>query len=683
MQPRVVFFGFEGVAMNEGRHARREAAKHPVALKGTGVPAGGFSGALPAKDGVRFLAPCFVALFAIVFALLLVYPIMKLSPHGIPIAVCSLDEGVVVSDATVNAGDSFLEMLTDSDEEDASDGEGGAAAAEADADADDAEAVEEGSSGGLFSVSSDSVAWTVFDSPEEMEAALRAGDYYAAIAIPQDFSERLIAVRGRELLGSQLLGKLPELSEGTDALALGLSKTASGTDQLEAGLGALAQGSKTLGDAVAALPEGVSSLQEGSASLAAALGQAQGGTVRLVSGLGQAGDAAAGVEDLANKAIAALESGDYEAAADYLEQLAAANSGAQSLLSALGSNAAGLSAGLSAAAEGAGALNDGVGRLGEGADSLAEGVASLSQGAGSAYSGSSALSDASQTLSSGAAALSGGLSTAADALEALPERADGEGFAVDDGGSSFELSLDSAEDPNAPYVSLLINPGKNPMVTNSLSSAFSSFESYGVVVKSTMTSEIPEALSAGYAHMPLLIMTYLASYAAAAVTGFLLGSGRGGRSRAAARLGVQALVSVAAALVVGLAVAALFNAALGASVDYLQLALFLALCSLALQLVVVGSLDLFGKPGMAVPLLLMALCMLCAYLPYEFLPEFWQNCIYPWNPLRFMVDGFKEILYVGSGAVNGATPAVLAMAAVGAAAMLLSLLKPSREGAEE
>lgn len=679
--------------MGEGKHVRREAAGRASALGKAGGQAGASAG-FASKKGVRCLAPCFVALFAIVFALLLVYPIMKLSPHGVPIAICSLDEGVVVSDAAVNAGNSFVEMLTERGDENASDGEGEETAGEAGADAGDSEAAgasevgDDASSGGLFSVSSDSVAWTVFDSPEEMEAALREGDYYAAITIPRDFSERLVAVKGRELLGSQLLGKLPDLSEGTDALALGLSKAASGTEQLEAGLGALARGSKTLEGAVAALPDGVSSLQEGSASLAGALEQAQGGSAQLAAGISQAGDAAAGVEALVDAAAAALNDGDYEAAAAYLEQLAAANAGTQNLLSALSSSAATLSARLGAAAEGADALNAGVGALGEGADSLAEGVTSLSQGAGSAYSGSSALSDASQALSSGAATLSGGLSSAADALDALPEQADGGGSAVDDGesseaalgaGSSFELSLDSAEDPNAPYVSLLINPGKNPMVTNSLSSAFSSFEGYGIVVKSSMTSEVPAALSTGYAHMPLLIMTYLASYAAAAVTGFLLGLGREGRSRAVLSLGVQALVSLVAALVVGFAVAALFNAALDASVDYLQLALFLALCSLALQLVVVASLDLFGKPGMAVPLLLMALCMLCAYLPYEFLPEFWQNCIYPWNPLRYMVDGFKEILYVGGGALNEATLAVLAVAAVGAAGMLLSLLKPRSE----
>lgn len=317
-----------------------------------------------------------------------------------------------------------------------------------------------------------------------------------------------------------------------------------------------------------------------------------------------------------------------------------------------------------------------------GASSLSQGTFSLSSGASSARNDASALASGTSQLSDGASTLSDSISTANDALSGIPMPEGAEEGSKESGNdepTAGGLTLENSADESAPRIAIAINPAKNPMVTNSLESALTSLAGYGIEVDTTYTTGIPEELSTGYAHMPLLIITYLSSYAAGAAGAMLLKPFRRTRGRTALALLVQAMCALATALVIGAVATASFNAVLGAQVDFGSLALFLALCSFALQLVVVASLDLFGTPGMAVPLLLMGLCMLSAYLPYEFLPEFWQDCIYPYNPLRFMVDGFKSILYTDGGFINQATPLVANVAAVGAVLITLCLFKRPKE----
>ena len=62
---------------------------------------------------------------------------------------------------------------------------------------------------------------------------------------------------------------------------------------------------------------------------------------------------------------------------------------------------------------------------------------------------------------------------------------------------------------------------------------------------------------------------------------------------------------------------------------------------------------------------LLVIGMGTAYLPTEFLPAYWQDLVYPWDPLRFMTDGFRGVLYMGQGFWNSSSPALLVMAAIG------------------
>lgn len=627
-----------------------------------------------AKSPLRYAAPAVIALVAVAFALLLVYPLMTLSPHGIPVAVCSLDEGVTVGDERINAGDELVERLQSLDSDDVASGEDGA---------------ELEGSGGFSSMGEDGVEWTVFDSEEDMQRGLDNAEFYAAITIPEDFSARMAYSRGYAAIGAQLADALPGLAGGASALSSGAGTLASGAEQLAGGVSQLESGASSLSEGASALVGGTGSLANGAASLESGLAQVQSGANSLSSGLEKAQGATSGTVQLIDAAQAALAAGEYETAAAYLEQASQASAGADAAVASLADGAQSLSSGVDAAAAGAQSLSAGAQSVAEGTSTLSEGASALASGTQSASSGASSLASGSGQVAGGAATLSSGLDGANGALNEIPVP-DGVNESDDgtDAGEEAEgdaaLSLDSADDGDGPRIALVINPAKNPLVTNSLESALGSLSSYGIAVDTTYTVDIPDELSSGYAHMPLLIITYLASYAAGVVAALLLRPFRVTRGKTARALLGQVACAFATALVIGAAAAAVFNAVLGAQVDFASLALFLALCSFALQLIVVGSLDLFGMPGMVVPLLLMALCMIGAYLPYEFLPSFWQECIYPYNPLRMMVDGFKEILYLQAGFVNGATASVALMVPIGAALMVLSLFKrPKGEGVEK
>lgn len=107
--------------------------------------------------------------------------------------------------------------------------------------------------------------------------------------------------------------------------------------------------------------------------------------------------------------------------------------------------------------------------------------------------------------------------------------------------------------------------------------------------------------------------------------------------------------------------------------------LFLAIASFALMTIVIGSINGVGMVGMAVPVLILVLGLGPADLPYEFLPSFWQHWVYPWNPLQFLANGARALLFQGAGWWNAATLGLIITAAVGCALVVASVLTPHAE----
>lgn len=604
--------------------------------------------AASSKSAARWIAPLAAAMVAVLVGAVLLLPMMKMNPREIPVAVLSLDEGVTVSGEQINAGTALTEALLDSQEDE----------------------------------DSAMVAWTVFESQGGLDAAMENGDYYAAIVVPADFSERQVAIAVREVLGSALVEKLPELNEEAASLAGGASALHEGSIALSSGASQLSSGAGSLAALTESLPGKAQDLASGAQALSESmskLGDAAAGLKNVGSGLYSDGGAL-------SQAIAALETANAALSNQDQSDDAEAIKSAQIALNSIASTAAslypgieGLATGLSAACQGADALSQGTIAFEQAAPKLSQGATALAEGAAKVESAASALSSGASTLSTGAGAYSEAVSEAHDALEALPVEADDKRVADVDAESlanvgSAALGLSAAS--SGPSIKLVINQGKNPMVTNSLSAVLSGLAaSSGLAFETTYVNELPENMGIGVTHMILMILTYIGSYATGAVIANVMKPQRRDKRGIAVGLAIQAAYAFVCALVVGFAAAGVLQIGLGGTIPFVELALFVAIASLSFQLLVIGALTLLGTAGMLVPIGLLVVGMGAAYLPMEFLPEFWQNYVYPWDPLRYMVDGFRAILYMGEGFANDAAGPLLLMAVIGVALMILGAVR--------
>lgn len=593
------------------------------------------------KDGksvAQWIAPVAAAVMAVLIGTVLLLPMMKMNPREIPVAVLSLDKGVTVSGEQINAGEALTDALIDSQGEE----------------------------------DSPLVSWTVMDSQEDLDAAMLEGDYYAAIVIPADFSESQAAIAGREALGSALVDKLPELSDGASSLAEGAGALHDGSTALSSGVSQLSNGADDLASHVGDLPSKAESLAAGAQGLSSSLGALSGVAGDLAVDLSQEGDAFKKL----NAALGALTdeetSNDASAIQDVRDALNALSEAAPS--------AAVLADGLGKANDGASALHEGASALAQAAPVLSQGVTALADGAAKAQSGADALASGAGTLSSGAGTYSEAISEANNTLEELPDGGVAQDSDADNNESGDEGSTTlGMSAPSGPKIELIINQGKNPMVTNSLSAALNGLAaSSGLAFETSYVNELPENMGIGVTHMILMILTYLGSYATGAVIAGVLKPRRNDKRGLLVGSAVQVAYAFLCALLVGVAAATVLQVGLGGTIPFVDLALFVSLASFSFQLLVIGSVKLLGTAGMIVPIGLLVIGMGAAYLPVEFLPDFWRDYVYPWDPLRYMVDGFRSILYLGEGFVNDASGPLLLVAAIGLVLMLSSVVKDAR-----
>lgn len=611
-----------------------------------------------AKARAKWVAPLAASCVAVIVASLLMMPMLKMDPRDVPVGIISLDQGVTLGDESVNVGDLLMAELTGEEADTSSLPEGLSLFGESEEDASDGSA-SDGESNSASSdedvtgyVTSDAVHWMVAQSEQELDEMLSSGQCYATLTIPADFSRSIVANAGRTTLGAQLVEKLPTLSEGANALSDGASSLQGGTEAVESGASKLAGGISTLENGLGALPSTASGAKDGAAALGDGLERLEGGAISLKTGADALQSGAASTQQAVDAALAALTaaSPDIDTALKYLQGASQGTAAVESGAATLAEGAATLAEGLGASKSGAEALESGMGKLADSAPALSRGMGALSSGASQLESGTSTLAEGAGGLSDGAAQLAEGLDTANGALDELP----------------------AEEGPSA--IQLVINQGKNPMVSNSLGSAISSMgASSGIAFDVSYINPLPEGMSMGFTHMILMIFTYISSYATAVVLANVFKLQRGAGRRMLAALGLQVAYAALCALLIGICAAAIVGWATGAAFAFWDLALFVCLASFAFQMLVLGSLDLFGMAGMVVPIGLLVIGMGTAYLPTEFLPAFWQNWVYPWDPLRFMVDGFRGILYMGQGSWNPSSTALVVLAVIGAVLMALKL----------
>lgn len=310
--------------------------------------------------------PLIVCLFGFLYVITFSDPYGRM--QDMPVAVVNLDRGATVNGEEVNYGGDIAESILEND----------------------------------------AVKWTLETSDLATEEAVRNSDYYLALVIPEDFSQRVAAGKVSEpeqagltfyrnvrknfmlaTLSKNIESQLQQianaqvskeyaraLAEGLISAGDGLSEAADGAGELKDGLADAADGAARLNDGAATLANGAATLAEstsGGSSLAT-------GANSLNSGLA---DASQGAATLSGSS-AALASGASALVGSLADSLGSAEAEG-TLINGAASIAAG-SASLAAGLEDAGA---GLATLQEGSDTLAENLGTLNAAAvalGDSYS---------------------------------------------------------------------------------------------------------------------------------------------------------------------------------------------------------------------------------------------------------------------------------------------------------
>ncbi len=186
--------------------------------------------------------------------------------------------------------------------------------------------------------------------------------------------------------------------------------------------------------------------------------------------------------------------------------------------------------------------------------------------------------------------------------------------------AALQAAADGADSLAAP--TMIVNQGKNPMVTGQLAGSLSEVTGDSdVQIETEYYNEIPEEITqlATFLPMVFMILAYISAYGGGIGIRSAFPLGKAGRGKTVAiQLGMAAVLSVvagfSAASILAWSVPDL-NLAVGEAGTFLSVAVF------ALMSLVIGSINWAGMSGMLVPVGVLLLGLGTANLPYEFLPD--------------------------------------------------------------
>lgn len=126
------------------------------------------------------------------------------------------------------------------------------------------------------------------------------------------------------------------------------------------------------------------------------------------------------------------------------------------------------------------------------------------------------------------------------------------------------------------------------------------------------------------------------------------------------------LLALVVSVFVGFFTPWLMEAMLGLEVsNYTTLATFLAIATYAFITLVYGALNWLGLPAMSIFALLIFYGLPLIQLPSELLPSFYADWVYPWLPMKFLLDGIKSILFFGADVWNNSTNSLIVIFVIG------------------
>lgn len=241
-----------------------------------------------------------------------------------------------------------------------------------------------------------------------------------------------------------------------------------------------------------------------------------------------------------------------------------------------------------------------------------------------------------------------------------------------------QTAPEAADIPEVAPLAVIVDEGKSPLAASTVEAMLTGMLSQQGL--SYSIEHVDEADIGGgtlnmaqqFTVIPAFIMTMICSVALYALTHAPKTAGRSARCKAA---GIQTALALCLSWLVGFGTAAILVAS-GLSIPVLDTGLFLWLASFCLMLLFVGCLDVALPLGAVVILVCFAGGMACGNLPFELLPAFYQDWLFPWVPQHFIGDGVRQIFYTGATAANPAAIGLVWTGILGAAALCVAPLMP-------
>ncbi|CAM2928003.1 ABC transporter permease [Salinicoccus roseus] len=252
-----------------------------------------------------------------------------------------------------------------------------------------------------------------------------------------------------------------------------------------------------------------------------------------------------------------------------------------------------------------------------------------------------------------------------------------------------------SENPASPVIEAFISEGSNTMVANILNQAFNGMlGQMNGMISEQMLGQVEEAgapLSAeqarlftkpvqmeitqlhetgemGNAPLSLFQPIWIGSLAGAVLL-FLAGKDRvfsTVKSKFKFRL-TQVIIAVIIGFIAGFSLPWFTTFMLGYEYEnFITLALFLSITSMSFILMILATMTWIGFGGIVIFVLLLFFGLPILQMAPEMLPEFYRDWIYPWLPMRFMLEGVRDILFFNESVWNSSTTVLAWIFSIGA-----------------
>ncbi|MHC2836834.1 YhgE/Pip domain-containing protein [Bacillus sp. F9_6S_D1_P_5] len=194
-----------------------------------------------------------------------------------------------------------------------------------------------------------------------------------------------------------------------------------------------------------------------------------------------------------------------------------------------------------------------------------------------------------------------------------------------------------------------------------------------IAKKVTNVNETGKNSANGNSPMSLFQPLWIASLASAAIIFIAISKMPVGTRKESFLLKLKQIITGAVAtLVIGFGLTWIADGMVGLNIsNFMDTALFLSITSFSFFLMISAVLSLVGLKGIGVFALLLFFGAPLLSLAPEMLSPFYQDWVYAWLPMRFMIEGLREIFFFGKG-LSWSTPLTV-LVWIGAVSMMIIL----------